>query len=560
MAKKWRDMNERERMTRRLGSMKTERSPFDPVYQALSQQLAPANGRFFNDRNRGFRDYSHIVDATGIEAVETSVAGIMSIASSPAQKWAGHTSGDPELDKYHTAKEWLADSRDVVLDILDNSNTYTVLPHYYRELLTFATGAGLVLPNFRNVIHHYPMTCGEYYLQQNDELEVNTFAREFHMTVAQMARRFGLANLSKMVRAQWDNGDLDMCHHIAQLIEPREDRDSTKMDRANMPWRSVYWEVGNDSDGVLDDTGFHRFPVVAPRWDTVGSDGYGTGPGNRTLKHCERLQIMTKRMARGIHQQMDPATVWPASMKNREVDTNPGGRTFGDIGNQQGGARALHDFRPQLDHMLLHLQDIRRQVQDGFFANFFTKISSDPRNDRATAAEIMAIKDETWLMLGPFAQRVFRELLGPIWHHTFHEALKHGALPPIPPELQGRTIGVKFTSVLAQAQESVGAQTDERFIFQLGQVHALKPGVLDKFDELTWADRYAQKLGVDPQLIVPNERVALIQKARDAALLAKEQVAMMESQSKAVKNLGTTPSGGATALSDVNRELAGAGT
>src|SRR6188474_1726066 len=305
MAKAWKDLNEREKMLRRFASLKQERSPLLSVYQELSQQFAPANGRFFAEApNRYVRDWSHIVDSTGLEAIETSVAGLMSIASSPARPWLRYTTRDPDLDEFQPVKEWMADCATITLDVFANNNTYLALPHYYRELLTFATAAGLLLPHFRKVMCHYPFTCGEYYLQQNSEGEVNTLCREYHMTVAQLAKRFGYENLSTIVQKQWRDGELDQQHHIAHLIEPREDRDESKLDAKNMAWRSVYWEVGNKTDGLLYDSGFDEFPVLAPRWDTVGGDLYGTGPGNRALPHAKRLQIMTKRIARGVHAQM----------------------------------------------------------------------------------------------------------------------------------------------------------------------------------------------------------------------------------------------------------------
>jgi hypothetical protein len=557
MVKSWRDMNEREQMMRRLNGLKNERAPFTPVYQALSQQLAPANGRFFGETpNRNVRDYSHIVDATGIEAIETSVAGLMSIASNPSQPWIAYTTRDPELDDYQPVQAWMADAAAITLDVFANNNTYTVLPHYYRELLSFATSSGLLLPHFNKVVCHYPMTCGEYYLQQNAEGEINTFCREYHMTVAQMVKRFKFENCSQVVQSQFKNGDLDFHHHIAHLIEPREDREHGKMDGRNKPWRSVYWEMNHDNEKLLDDTGFDEFPVLAARWDTVGGDTYGTGPGNRALPHAQRLQIMVKRLARGIHQQMDPATLWPASMKNREVDTNPGGRSFGDIGNQQGGARALHDTRPQLDHMLSHLQDIRNQVKEAFYSNFFAKVTNDQRNERATATEINAIKQEAWLMLGPFAQRIFSELLSPMVQITFTQLLKNGAFPQPPPELYGREISVKMVSVLARAQEAVGAAADERLTFQMSQIAAWSPDVVYSFNSNKWAERYAKKIGADPDLVVPSEEVAKILQARDQAQSAQAQTEMMESQSKTVKNLAGAPTGGETALTDVNQAAA----
>lgn len=164
-------------------------------------------------------------------------------------------------------------------------------------------------------------------------------------------------------------------------------------------------------------------------------------------------------------------------------------------------------------------------------------------------------------MLGPFAQRIFTELLSPMSQIHFQELLKNRAFPEPPPELYGRTISVKMVSALALAQEAVGAVADDRFTFQLGQIAAFAPDVVYSFNSNKWAERYAKKIGADPDMVVPSEEVAKIIEARNQAMAAKEQSEMMAMQSQAVKALGTTPSAasGDTALSDVSRSLAGAG-
>lgn len=540
MAKSWRDMNERERMNRRLGALKLERSAFDPVYQALSRQLAPANGRFFEQMpNRAVRDYSHIKDSTGPEAVNTSAAGLMSIASNPAQPWLRYTTRDPDLDDYQPVQSWLADAAHITLDVMANNGTYAVLPHYYRELLVFATSAGLLLPHFRKVMCHYPMTCGEYWLQQDDEGEINTFAREFHMTVAQMKKRFGLENCSKAVQSDFKEGHLDAHHHIAHLIEPREDRDPGKLDGRNMPWRSVYWEVGHDSEQLLDDTGFEDFPVLATRGDVVGRDTYGTWVGNLALKHCERLQVVTTHLGKGEHQLLDPATVWPVSAKNKEVNTNPGGRSYVDLPSNSAGARAVHDMKPDtraVQERILHMQG---QIRRALFSEFFTAVLSlsAGRTQPPTAEEVRAVKDEGFLQLGPFGQHLFGGLLSPMASAHFKTLLKNGAFEPPPPELYGREISVRMISVLAQAQEAIGANADDRFVFQCGQIAAWKPDVAYSFNAAKWAERYVKKTGADPDMLVPSEQVEKVLAARDQAMAAKEQAEMLPNYTKSAKDV-----------------------
>ena len=87
----------------------------------------------------------------------------------------------------------------------------------------------------------------------------------------------------------------------------------------------------------------------------------------------------------------------------------------------------------------------------------------------------------------------------------------------------------------------------------------MKPEVLDKFDADTWADSYSDMLGVDPNLIVAGKQVAMIRDARNKAMAAKEQAAMMQQQSSTAKNLAQSPTGGGdkNALMDVMNQFSG---
>ena len=84
--------------------------------------------------------------------------------------------------------------------------------------------------------------------------------------------------------------------------------------------------------------------------------------------------------------------------------------------------------------------------------------------------------------------------------------MRAGALPRPPPDLQGMDINVEFVSMLAQAQRAVGTNSIDRFVGNLGMVAQMKPEVLDRFDADQYAEIYGDMLGVDPRLIVADER------------------------------------------------------
>ncbi len=106
------------------------------------------------------------------------------------------------------------------------------------------------------------------------------------MTVRQLVREFGLNNVSESVKAcgkaaptKW----IDVMHSVY----PNIDRDASKLDSKNKPFKSVYYEVGGDNDKLLRESGFDEFPIMAPRWEVNGEDVYGS-----SCRVCWRLDLL----------------------------------------------------------------------------------------------------------------------------------------------------------------------------------------------------------------------------------------------------------------------------
>jgi hypothetical protein len=320
-------------------------------------------------------------------------------------------------------------------------------------------------------------------------------------------------------------------------IEPREDREAGKRDKFNMPYRSCYFEVGSDPGKYLSEGGYMKFPVLAPRWATAGGDVYGHSPGMEALGDVKQLQHEQLRKAQAIDYQTKPPLQAPTAMKSREIETLPGGVTFVDSANPQGGIRPAWEVGLNLQYLLNDIQDVRMRINSSFYADLFLMLAN-ATDTRMTATEVAERHEEKLLMLGPVLDRLHSELLEPLIDLTFDNMLKANMLPPIPPELSGMDLNIEFVSMLAQAQRAIGTNSVDRFTVSLGAVAQMKPEVLDKFDADQWADAYSQMLGLDPRIIVPSEQVASMREARNAAMAAKEQAAMAQTQSQSVANIG----------------------
>lgn len=552
-----RELSLRDQLTRRWSALQDERSSWVAHWRDISDNLMPRSGRFFvTDRNRGEKRHNAIYDNTGGRGLDVLAAGLMAGMTSPARPWFRLTTSVPELDESPAVKSWLSDVSRLMLMIFARSNTYRALHSMYEELGAFGTASSIVLPDFQAVIHHHPLTVGEYAIATNARGNVDTLYREFQMTVAQMVGEFGKDNVSQSVRQQFENGALDNWITVHHAIEPRHVRDLKKRDALNMPFRSVYWEAGADKEKVLRESGYREFPALAPRWKVVGGDIYGESPAMRALGDIKQLQHEQLRKAQGIDYMTKPPLQLPTSASASTVDTLPGGISYVDMASPNGGIRTAFEVRLDLQHLLMDIQDVRERVRGAFHADLFLMLANG-NNPQMTATEVAERHEEKLLMLGPVLERLHNEILDPLIEMTFSRMVEAGTVPPPPQELQGMDLGVEFVSMLAQAQRAVATNSIDRFVGNLGAVAQFKPDVLDKFDADNWADAYADMLGVDPDLIVPGEQVALIRQSRAQAQQQAAQAEQAAMAADAASKLGRVSTAQPNLLTDATAAFSG---
>lgn len=541
---------------KRWQQLKQERATWVPHWAELAQNILPRSGRFFvQDRNRGMKRHNQILDSTATRAARTLAAGMMAGMTSPARPWFKLATPDHDLNKAPAVKLWLDQTTKLMLRVFEKSNTYRALHAGYEELGVFGTWGCIQQPDFRNVIHVHPLTVGEYAISTNAKGEVDCLAREFQMTVRQVVGEFGLENCSNAVKSLYASSNLEQWITVIHIIEPRTDRDERKRDAKNMPWASCYFELSANRGQYLRESGFKRFPALAPRWDTKGGDIYGNSPGMDALGDIKQLQHQQLAKGKAIAYKVDPPLQVPTSLKNSDLSTLPGGVSYVDAAGGQG-IRSAFEVNLDLQHLLIDIQDVRERIRESFYADLFLMLANST-NTQMTATEVAERHEEKMLMLGPVLERLVSEEHVPLVDSTFERMLEAGIVPPPPQELHDMELQVEFVSMLAQAQRAVNINSSDRWVASLGQVAAFKPNVLDRFDEDAWAEASADMLGVDPQLVVPMDKAVLVRKARAQAQQQAAQAEQMAQASQTVRNLAGSPTTGGNAATDLMNQFSG---
>ena len=547
---------------RRFVKLENDRSSFRSHWMEISDYIAPRRGRYLieGQNSRGRKRTTKIIDSTGTQALRVMAAGLMSGMTSPARPWHRRRVRDDLMDN-GDVRRWLAQVEMIERSILHKSNFYNSIYTVYTELGAFGTAPLYRQPSFDDVIRFRPFTVGEYVIAENDQGVVDTLGRHFTMTVGQIVQKFvhnpmtgkmDWSGVSKATKRLWDESNYDELVEVLHFIEPRlmGDRDASKKDALNMPFKSCYFELASESDELLMESGYRKFPAYVPRWDVLSGDVYGRCPGMDTLGDIKQLQHQQKRKAQAIDKMVNPPMVAPTSLKGKPSTVLPGQTTYVDPMQGGQGFVPAYQVQPRISELQMDIAEVQNRIQRGFYADLFAMmINSDRR--QMTATEVVERHEEKLVLLGPVLQRINVELLDPLLDDVFEYALEAGLLPEPPEALAGEELEVEYISLLAQAQQAVAASSLERVMGFAGNLVAVFPDIVDGIDSDEALRQYSEILGTSPDVIISDEE---LQAKRQARAEEQQQMQAMEQASQlaqGAKILSETDTQNPNALTDL---------
>lgn len=541
---------ETKELQKRGEELEKARDRFVPQWEEIAKYITPGRGVFDDaEPNQGDRKDKYLLDATPFQALTTLAAGMQGGLTSPSRPWFKLGVTDPELGDYEPVRVWLDEVERRMLHVMGRSNVYNCLHTLYAEVGAFGTGAIYVEEDPTEALRCAALTAGEYSVAFDSRGMPSEFCRTFWMDAAQMADKFGYDALSDVVQSALDNGQRGQWFRVHHLILPNDKfspLDEKERAARSMPWASVYWEHGKERP--LRVSGYEEFPVLVPRWDVVGSDYYGRGPGWAALGESKMLQELRYDYLGAQKLSIKPPVMGHTGLKKARIDLSPGALTYYE---GEAGIRPIYQVQPDIPGQLQAIAESRQLVQRFFYADLFLMLAANDTRDM-TAREVAERHEEKMLMLGPVLERLENELLDPLIERVFAIMDRMGLLPQPPEDLGGKLLQVEYISVLAQAQRMVGIEGIERLSRFVGEFAPLKPEVLDKVDFDEAIEQYARKLGVPAAVVVSDEAVAVLREQR------AEQQAQME-QMAAVQQAAQTAQQGAGAINQMAQAAEGGG-
>ena len=537
---------QKRKLNETLAHMERVRAPWWHAWREISDFFLPRRYPWLltdkETRSASIRN-RQLLDSTSITALRTLATGMMNGITSPARPWFRlRIEGFDVEEAPHDTKVWLEEAGQRMLTIMAESNFYNSLGILYLEWCAFGTASMSIYEDFEDVIRCHNHAIGEFYIDTDEDGRVTRHARKFMRTAEQTVAMFGEDNVSPTVLADVKAGDVRRFNpvQIYHLIEKNEP--PIEGVRRSAAWRESYWEAGKDLDRVLRVGPLDEPPNISVRWETYGTDVYGSSPCMDALPDVRQLQQMIKQRAKGLDKMVDPPMLINKKLASQPKSMLPGGHTYVAGQDLQSGARPAYQINIPFQELNMDIAACQARIRQVLFNDLFRMISE--LETVRSATEIDARREEKLILLGPVLERFESEGLSPCIERIFNICLRAGLFPPAPPDLAEAEIKIQYVSIMADAQRAVGTVSIERYLQLLGNMAGIFPESLDVPNPEEIIREYAESIGVKTKLQRSRAEVAEVRAARQE----QEQISQAAEQGQALiggaQQLSQTDMGG----------------
>lgn len=517
--------------------LRSQRSEFEADWKEITDYELPGRGLYslYSQPRKRKLTSDKIVNTTATEAIKVLAAGLQGGLTSPSRPWLRLSWKDEQTNQIEFLKRWLEDSQKRMEYSLQQSNFYPTLHSLYVEYIGFGNAAMYIGEDTDDVPFRFElMTAGEYAFSTNYQGRADKMYRVVFRTPRQMVEQFG-NKCSEGVQDMVKNGSANQERVYISVLEC-----VYKHPYRDMPFTQMYWEIGGASTGVGSDTalmatmgttteeplqvnGFNEFPYPVARWDLIGADIYGLGPGAQALPEVKRLQQMEKAFLMATHKDINPPMTAPSYMRGK-LKTMPGSRNY--VRNPADKVEPMYQRGTfQYQGVSMAIERVENRIKELFFNDIFLTAARDPNLSPLKAAEVHVRDGEKMLRLGPVIERFGNEFVQPAIERCFSIMLRKGLFMEIPPEY-AELVGdykIDIVSPLAQAQKLIASKSIQEVMAFAGQAAQIKPEVMDKFNVDKAVDEYVDAHGAPLSIMNTEEEVQGIRQQRADAQKAAQQ-------------------------------------
>lgn len=500
----------------------SDQSNFRILWQDLADYILPRKSNILSLKSAGSKQTERLFDSTAIHANELLAASMATSLTPSNARWFYLKTRDPGLNEDDAVKEWLEDCSDRMDRVIHQSNFASEVNECRVEFGCFGIAAlfceekPLSVEGFSG-INFKSFSVGEYVISEDYAGRVNMIIRKFELPAVEAMRKFKKNVGEKVAKAAASSNDRDKLFPFLWAVMPMEDWRSASRKKKVLPYASCYVNLSEKS--LIQEGGYHEFPVMVPRWAKASNEVYGRGPGFTALPDVRTLNKAIELDLRAWAKAIDPPLLVKDGGVIGSVRVTPSGITYVRQLDQIKTLESTSKF----DVTQIKVNDLRSSIRRIFFSDQL-QLQESPK---MTASEVYVRYELMQRILGPTLGREESEELSPLIERVFGIMSRGGAFREPPDALKQRSgedlLDVEYEGPMARAQRLGELNALQKFYSFVGPISAVQPEVLDIVDTDKAAREVADVTGVPAKIIRDEDQVKAIRQQRGEAKAKADQ-------------------------------------
>ena len=520
----------------------TIRKNYEPNWENSAKYFRPIKTDITSDKTQGDKKDLFVAnDSTMVIALENFASILNGTLTNKATPWFTIKIQDEELKNDDNVVEYLKSVSDKIWNILYDSQTNFEDSHSenLKDFATFGTIALKIEKSKTSLINFKPIHIKNILIAENDEGKVDTCILLMKMTAKQIVNKFTDGDIHPDIEKnakEKPNTNYD----IRFYIMPREERDNTKIDTLNMPFRGIWFDVKNEK--IISETGFNSFPIAIGRSPKGTDEVYGTGQAMYALPDARSLN----KIQADFHESNEKALNSPKIVNaqfEKQLNLQPSAINYTKSPVAYG--RAVESIYDGKGISLAY--DLIVQKQESIRKIFFLDKLSVLDDPRATATQILELRAESYRIMGSIAtslQQYLESILNRVYDILFELSyaqdgnftlLPDAPFPEMPEKMKGTIdeatgkqtfpkMKIEFINPINQANQLGKNNAVDVYLSSIMNLAQANPSILDVIDFDQVARTKADILQIDPKLIKNQEVIDQERQARQQQVAQQQEM------------------------------------
>ena len=512
--------------------LKTDKEPFDVLYQDVADFFCPYSGDFNRLFGKAENRQRYLINQDAQHALDVSASSLLGLLANPASRWFYLELQDEDLNRDAKIAEYLDKNSQTLLNYFNNPDSM-----FYAHLKTalieaLAYGTPTMMSRFNGdagAFEFKALPLCNVVVAEDTSGMVDVVIYKQSMTYRQIAQKQSKWNIHKDTLKAAEEKPFERTD-ILYAYMPREGGDESAKAKDKLPYAEYI--IDEKQGHMMFEDGYYEKPVNTARWMKVPSEVYGRGPAMIALSDARTLNEAIRLFYDAAEKNANPAVFLPDDGRmGNKINFTANAVNFYDATK---GRIEFLTGTADINVILTAIQGLQENIRKLLYVDQLQLQGTA----QMTATEVMQRVDEKARLLAPSLGRLQSELISPIVLRCFNILIREGLVDPLPPALAGRNIKVVYSNQVQRSQRAPEIQNLLTMVQYGMEISQIDPTVMDRFDLDKAVIEGMDMLNVTAMLARDEDEVEEMREARQQQQEAAQQLALAQQGGDALQSVG----------------------